>query len=83
MTDYMIAGIVYLTKQGQMSDDSNRDVSTGIEITPEMVEAGSVALLMSGYSSDYEDVSSAQASRAVLEAALLQAKEPSRGIPRW
>lgn len=54
-----------------MTNLSESRQAGALEITEEMIEAGSDALLMSGYDSDYEDVSSARAAQLVLEAAVL------------
>jgi hypothetical protein len=55
--------------------DYNLDKSTAsydrpvkIEVTPAMIEAGALALMISGYSSEFQPTTAAQAVREVVEA---------------
>lgn len=65
----MASDIVYLTKQGHMKDDSPRQAD--IEITPEMVEAGALALTrLAGAAIQEFALCERDLARAVLESAL-------------
>lgn len=76
----MFLDIVYLTKQVAMADDSGRQAGAlsqgGVEITPQMIEAGVIAYRRSASHDEMSFDEPEDTVTAIILAAISQARRP-------